>query len=172
VTLPAHLTDELAQLHLEGLLAPSAAAEAEAHLGNCADCRALLDSYRALSEALSGLAPAEPPADFTAGVMGRIAARERALAWERRMAAGILAAVAALAGALLAATGTGGLAPAVSQVSGFLARATAFARIGSEVAGPVVGALRLHIILACAALGLPLLLALGRLVPARHREIA
>jgi anti-sigma factor RsiW len=172
VTSPVHLTDELAQLHLEGLLAPSAAAEAQAHLAHCPDCRALVHSFRALSEALASLAPVEPPPDFTAGVMAGIAARERAAAWERRIASGILAAVAALAGALLAVIGPGAVAPTVSQWSEFIARAAAFARVGAEVAGPILGALRVEILLACAALGLPLLLALGRLMPARSRRIA
>lgn len=172
MTTGMHLSDELAQRHLEGILSGAAAAEVEAHLAGCADCRALVASYRALAEALDGLGPAEPPADFTAGVLARIDARERSAALERRLALGILAAVGAAAVLLFAVAGQGAWAPLLSRWSNALVGATAAVRIGSDVLDPVVRTLRAEIGLACAVLGLPLLVAMRRLVASRGTEIA
>lgn len=167
-----HLDDERAQLLVEGLLPAAALAEAGAHLAGCPACRDLVASYRALAEALGGLPSVEPPAGFTAGVLIRIESRERAAAWERRLALAILGAATAAAATFLAAGGQGSWAPTLSGWSSALAQATTALRIGADVAGPVLGALRVPIAALCAALGLPLLLALGRLVPARRRETA
>ncbi len=167
-----HLSDEIAQRHLEGLLGPGPAAEVEEHLASCAGCRALVRSHRLLAEALGGLATAEPPAGFTAGVLSRIEARERAAAFERRVALAILGSVVAAAAAFFAAAGPGAWASALSGGSESLAQATSALRIGADVAGPLVRALRAEIALACAAASLPLLIVLKRLVPARRAETA
>lgn len=167
-----HLDDERAQLLVEGLLPAPARTEAEAHLAGCPACRNLVGSYRALAEALGGLPSAEPPAGFTAGVLARIESRERTAAWERRLALAILGAAAAAAAGFLAAGGQGPWAPTLSGWSSALARTATALRIGADVAGPVLGALRVPIAALCAVVGLPLLLALGRLVPARRRETA
>jgi len=165
-----HLDDERAQRLLEGLLAEAERAEADAHLARCPACRDLVASFRVLAEALDGLPVAEPPAGFTAGVLARIEKRERLAAWERRLALAILATAAAAAAAFLAAGGQGAWAPTLSGWSGAVARTTTALRIGAEVATPVLGALRVPIAAFCAAIGLPILFALGRLVPARRRE--
>jgi anti-sigma factor RsiW len=172
VTTGIHLSDELAQRHLEGLLSAPAAAEVEEHLAGCGDCRALVATYALLSKALDDLAPAEPPADFTAGVLARIETRERAAAWERRLAVGILGLVAAAAAALFAAAGQGAWAPIVSRMSEGVVGATAALRIGTDVLAPVVQALRVEIALGCAVLGVPLLVAMRRLIAARSTEVA
>jgi len=164
-----HLDDERAQLLVEDLLPEPARAEAGAHLDGCPACRDLVASYRALAEALGGLPSAEPPAGFTAGVLARIERRERTAAWERRLAVAILASAAVAAAAFLAAGAQGAWAPALSGWSGAVARTTTALRIGASVAAPVLGALRIPIAAFCAALGLPLLFALGRLVPARQK---
>jgi anti-sigma factor RsiW len=164
-----HLDDERAQRLLEGLLPEPERAEADAHLAGCPGCRDLVASYRALSEALDGLPSEEPPSTFTAGVLARIERRERSAAWERRLALAILAAAAAAAAAFLAAGSQGAWAPTLSIWSGALVRTATALRIGADVAAPMLGALRIPIAACCAALGLPILFALGRLVPARQR---
>lgn len=172
MTTGMHLSDELAQRHLERMLTGAVAAEVEEHLSGCAGCQALVASYRALGEALDGLVPAEPPADFTAGVLARIEARERTVAWERRLALGILAGVGAAAVLLFAGAGQGAWAPLLSSWSNALVGATAAVRIGSDVLDPLLRNLRAEIALACAVLGLPLLIAMKRLVASRGTELA
>jgi len=172
MTTGMHLSDELAQRHLDGILSGAAAAEVEEHLAGCGGCQALLASYRALAEALDGLVPAEPPADFTTGVLARIEARERSAARERRLALGILGGVGAAAVLLFSVAGQGAWAPLLSRWSNALVGATAALRIGSDVLDPVLRALRTEIVLACATLGLPLLFAMRRLVASRGTELA
>jgi anti-sigma factor RsiW len=167
-----HLTDEQAQLHLEGLLPSDESPAVAAHLRACPACQALVLSFEALEQALSGLPADEPPADFTAGVMARIDERERAAARDRRVAFSVLAVVGMGAGMALALAGQGAWAPVLSGASARLAQALQALRISGDVLSPVVGALRVQIALACAALGLPLLLALARLVPARSQRTA
>ncbi len=167
-----HLTDDEAQALLDGLLDAPSAARVEAHLEGCADCQALVASFDALSEALSTLPVSEPPADFTAGVMARIDARERSLAADRRVALGILGAVAALLLVAVAAAGQAAWAPALSAVSTAGVRALQAFRVSSDVLSPVLSALRLPILLATAALGIPLVLALARLSQPRSRQVA
>ncbi len=172
MTTGKHLTDEQAQRHLEGLLSPAVASDVESHLGACAGCRALVASYRALSDALDGLAAAEPPPDFTIGVMALVDARERAARRERRLATSILAAVGAAALAAFVAAGQAAWAPALASAFSSVASAASALRLAADVAAPVVGALRLPIGLSCAAVAVPLLLALARLIPSRSSEIA
>jgi anti-sigma factor RsiW len=167
-----HLTEDEAQAFLDGLLDAPAAARAEAHLEGCEGCQALVASFDALSEALSALPVAEPPADFTAGVLARIDARERSLAADRRVAVGILGAVAALLVVALAAAGQSAWAPALSAVSATAVRTLQAFRVSSDVLSPVLSALRLPILLATAAMGIPLVLALARLSQPRSRQVA
>ena len=172
MTTALHLDDERAQLLSEGLLPAPEAALAEGHLAACHGCRALVESHRALAEALSGLAAPEPPPGFTAGVLARVERRQRRAAWERRLGVAILAAAAAAAGALFAGAGQSAWADAVGGVVRSIGGGATALRIGGEVAGPVVSALRPQIIVGCAAVALPLFFLLARLAPARRTESA
>jgi len=167
-----HLTEEEAQLHLEDLLPHGDHARVEEHLALCGDCRALVLSFEALEAALAQLPAAEPPPDFTAGVFARIDERKRTAARDRRVAVGVLGAAAAALAVTVALAGQSAWAPALSQASAALAEGVQAARISRQVLSPIVGALRLQILVACAALGLPLILGLVRLVPVRARQVA
>ena len=167
-----HLTEDEAQLFLEDGLAAPERIRTETHLADCPSCQALVVSFEALSDALSALPAAEPPGDFTADVMARIDERERASARERRVAVAVLGVVGLGAGTALALAGQGAWAPVLSGASARLAQALQALRISGDVLSPVVGALRVQIAVACAALGLPLLLGLARLVPARSHRTA
>ena len=167
-----HLTDELAQDLVDGLLAQGRRTECEAHAAGCSACWTLVESYRALGDALDGLEAPSPPPDFTDTVMECIEARERMWARERRLAFGIAAVVALLAAAAFAFAGASAWAPAVSRISGKLGGLATVISVGSDVLSPVVRALRVQIALGCTALGLPLLYALSRLVPRRAEAAA
>ncbi|HEU4382471.1 MAG TPA: anti-sigma factor [Anaeromyxobacteraceae bacterium] len=172
MTTAMHLDDERAQLLVEGLLPAPEAALAEGHLAACSGCRTLVESHRALAAALSGLAAPEPPPGFTAGVLARVERRERLAAWERRLGVGILAAAAAAAGAIFASAGQSAWAGTVTDLLRSIGGVATALRIGGEVAGPVIAALRPQIIAGCAAVALPLLFLLARLAPARRTESA
>jgi len=159
-----HLDDERAQQLLDGLLPAPAAAEATEHLAGCQGCRLLVDSYRALAQALDGLDTGAPPADFTEGVLARIDERERAVARERRAALAVLGGAAAVAIALLAAAGgAAAWAPVLSRAGDLLGAAATGLSVAADVLAPVVGALRLQIAAASALAAVPLLVALHRL---------
>jgi anti-sigma factor RsiW len=161
----AHLRDEQAQALVDGLLDGSERADCRAHAADCADCQLLVDSYRALAAALEDLEAPAPPAGFTAAVLERIGAAEAQRAWERRLAFGILGAAAGLAVLLFALSGAPAWAPLASRLVDALGAAVTATTLVREVASPLMHALRLQIALGCAALGLPLLFALSRLVP-------
>jgi len=163
----AHLTDELAQSLVDGLLPEQARAQHQAHVDGCASCRALVESYAALADALDDLDAPLPPPDFTDAVMERIAAVEQVRAWERKLAFGILGAASLVACAIFVYLGAGAWVPVVARISQGLGGAVRALAIGTDVLSPLVSALRLQIALGCAALGLPLLFALSRLVPNR-----
>jgi anti-sigma factor RsiW len=167
-----HLTDDEAQMHLEAGLAGPERGRVETHLAGCPSCQALVQSFEALSEALSGMPVAEPPADFTAAVMARIDERELARASERRVAVAVLGAVAVSLAVALAVAGQSAWAPALSAVSSAGVRALQAFRITSDVVSPLVSALRLQIIVVAAAVGIPLTLALSRLATPRHGQAA
>jgi anti-sigma factor RsiW len=172
VTTALHLDDERAQRLLEGLLTAPEAALAEQHLTGCRGCRVLVESHRALAEALSGLEAPEPPPGFTAGVLAQVERRRALAAWERRLGFAILATSAAAAGALFAGAGQSAWAGVVGGVLRSVGEAATALRIGGEVAGPVVSALRPQIIAGCAAVALPLFFLLARLTPTRRTESA
>lgn len=161
----AHLRDEQAQALVDGLLDGSEREVCRAHAADCADCQLLVDSYRALAAALEDLEAPAPPAGFTAAVLQRIGAAEAQRAWERRLALGILGAAAGLAVLLFALSGAPAWAPLASRLVDALGTAVTTTTLVREVASPLLHALRLQIALGCAALGLPLLFALSRLVP-------
>ena len=167
-----HLTEDEAQLFLEDGLAAPERTRTETHLADCPSCQALVLSFEALSEALSGLPAAEPPADFTAGVMARIDEREAVRASERRVAVAVLGAVGVSLLLALALSGQATWAPALSAVSSAGVAALQALRITSDVLSPMVSALRLQIIVVAAAIGIPLLLALSRLATPRHGQAA
>lgn len=168
-----HITEEEAQLHLEGALSAEASSRVDAHVEGCAACQDLLASFVALSEALSALPVAEPPPDFTHGVMARIEEREAARAAERRITVAVFATVSAALVVALAVAGQSAWAPALSGVSTAAVRALQALRISADVLSPVVSALRLQIIVGTAALGIPVFILLGRLAsPRPARQLA
>ena len=167
-----HLTDDEAQLHLDAGLTGSERARVETHLAGCPSCQALVRSFEALSEALSSMPIAEPPADFTAAVMARIDERELARASERRVTVAVLGAVAVSLVVALAFTGQAAWAPALSAASSAGVKVLHAIRISSDVLSPVVSALRMQIIVVAAAVGIPLTLALSRLATPRQGQVA
>lgn len=167
-----HLTDEEAQLHLESGLSAPEGARVETHLSGCPSCQALVSSFEALSEALTAMPLAEPPADFTAVVMARIDQRELARARERQATLAVLGAVAASLVVALAFAGQAAWAPALSAVSTGAVKALYAFRITSDVLSPLISALRLQIIVVVAAVGIPLTLALSRLAAPRQGQAA
>jgi anti-sigma factor RsiW len=169
-TLSGHLTEAQAQRLLDGALDPGSDAGAAEHAAACAECGALVESFRALEEALDGLTVPELPADFTAQVMARIDESERSAARERRWAFGIAAAVLAMATVSLAAAGAAGLGHAVSTVSEQLDLAARAVRVGVGVLPGLFSALRLQLLLATSALALPVIYGLSRLMPAARTE--
>ena len=169
MTTTGHLTDAQAQRLVDGALPEDEALRTEAHVASCAACAAEVETYRLLSSALDALDVPPPPADFTDGVLARIDAQERALARERRHAIAILAAVVAATAAAFAVAGAGAWAPTVASSADVFGRAVHVLQVGSSFVPKVVSALRFQIILAAAALALPLLLGLVRLMPAPPR---
>ena len=167
-----HLTDDEAQLHLEAGLAGPERARVETHLAGCPSCQALVRSFEALSEALSSMPIAEPPADFTAAVMARIDERELARASERRVTVAVLGAVAVSLVVALAFAGQAAWAPALSAASSAGVNLLHAIRVSSDVLSPVVSALRMQIIVVAAAVGIPLTLALSRLAAPRQGQAA
>lgn len=160
---PAHLDDERAQRYLDDLLPEPERARAEAHLASCVDCRLVLDGCRALAEALSGLPAALPPPDFTEAVLARVQERERTVSRERHVAAAVLGAAAAAAAVLVVVGGPAAWAPALSRFGAGLDLAVTWCRIGTDVAEPLLRALRLEIAAATAGAAIPLLYAMRRL---------
>jgi anti-sigma factor RsiW len=169
-TVSGHLTEAQAQRLLDGQLDPASDSGVEAHVACCAECCALVDSFAALGEALSGLSAPELPADFTATVMARIDDVDRAAARERRWAFGLAAAVLLVAVASVTAAGATGLANVVSTVSEQLELAGRALRVGVGVLPGLLSALRLPLLLATTALSLPILYGLSRLMPAARTE--
>lgn len=169
-TISGHFTDAMAQRLVDGMLDPVADAGAEAHALGCPACAALVESYRALGDALDDLALPPLPADFTAGVLDRIAALETARSRERRAAAAVLAGILAVAAAALVVSGVGGLASAVGGVADGLGEMTQALRLSRGVVPSLLSALRLPLLVGAAACALPLLLALSRLMPAPRTE--
>lgn len=167
-----HLDEEQAQSFLEGALAAGERSRVDAHLESCASCQALVLSFEALESALSGLTLAEPPADFTACVMARIDEREKARSVERRVAFAVLASVSAALAVALVLAGQSAWAPALSAVSTSGVRALQALRISTDVLSPLISALRVQIIVASAALAIPLFLALSRLAAPRAEQAA
>lgn len=169
-TVRGHLTEAQAQRLLERALDPDTDRGVAEHAEACAECGALVESFRALDDALDGLTVPELPADFTAQVMARIEDAERSAARERRWAFGIAAAVLLVAAASLAAAGATGLGHAVSTVSEQLELAGQTLRVGFGVLPGLLSALRLQLLLATTALSLPVLYGLSRLMPAARTE--
>jgi anti-sigma factor RsiW len=159
-----HLTDAQAQRLVDGLLLAGELDGAASHATACPDCATLVESYRALSRALERLPAPELPAGFTAGVLERVDARQRAVDRERRAAAAV---VAGALGALLIALFLGGnhaWVPSVARLAGQLGVLADAVRLGSGALPPLLRAFHLPIAAACAALILPLLFALSRLM--------
>jgi anti-sigma factor RsiW len=170
-TFTGHLTDAQAQRVIDGLLFADEAGEVEAHHAVCAECQALVESYRALAEALDGLEVPPLPVDFTEGVLALVDARERAAARERWLGFGIAASALACVGvAIFFALGAWG--PGLAAAVDTLGSAGRALRLGLDIVGPVVSALRLYIALAAALAALPVLFLLSRLMPAPSAQLA
>jgi anti-sigma factor RsiW len=170
-TFTGHLTDAQAQRLIDGFLFADESAEVETHHAACAECQALVLSYRALADALDGLEAPELPADFTEGVLAIVETRERAAARERRLAFGIAAsALASVAIALFLAVGAWG--PGLAAAVESLGSAGRALRLGLDIAAPVVSALRPYIALAAALAALPVLFLLSRLMPEPSAQLA
>jgi anti-sigma factor RsiW len=167
-----HLTDAQAQRLVDGMLSAGEAPAVERHAAACADCRATVETYRMLATALEDLEVPPLPADFTDGVLALVESRELALARERRHAVAILGAVAACMVAAFALAGASAWAPFFSSVAETVGAAARAFQVGSTFVPHLVGALRLQIIVATAALAVPLLLAIARLMPQQRTEIA
>jgi len=169
-TISGHLTDAMAQRLIEGLLDPERDAGAEAHAATCPECAALVETYRILGDALDGLDVPALPADFTASVMDRIDRIEAARARERRFAVAVLAGILAVAVASLVAAGVGGLASTVGGLADALGQATQALRLGRGVVPGLLSALRLPLLVGAAAVAIPLLFGLTRLMPATRTQ--
>jgi len=169
-TVSGHLTEAQAQRLLERSLDPVADAGAAEHAASCDECAALVESFRALDDALDGLEVPELPADFTAQVMARIDDAERAAARERTWAFGLAAAVGLVGVLALVAAGATGLGNAVSTVSEQLDLAARAVRVAAGVLPGLLSALRLQLLLATTALSLPIMYGLSRLMPAARAQ--
>ncbi len=167
-----HLTDAQAQRLVDGMLTEAEAPAIERHAASCAECRATVETYRLLASALEDLEVPELPADFTDGVLTLVDAREQALARERRHAFAILATLAACTVAAFAFAGPGAWAPYFSSVAESFGTAARVFQVADTFVPHLVGALRTQIIVGAAALAVPLLLALSRLMPQQRTEIA
>jgi len=167
-----HLTDAQAQRLVDGALSPGEAPEVERHAAGCAACQATVETYRLLASALDDLELPPLPADFTDGVLARIDARERASAREHRHALAILGVLALATVGAFAVAGAAAWAPLLSRSAEVLGTAARAIQVGSSFVPEVVGALRLQILVVTAALALPLLVALARLMPPQRAEIA
>jgi anti-sigma factor RsiW len=168
-----HLTDAQAQRLVDGMLSPAEASLVERHAASCADCAATVETYRMLASALEDLEVPPLPADFTDGVLALVDARELAGRRERRHAIAIVGVLAACTALAFAVAGAAAWAPVFSGVGEALGTAARAVRVGGTFVPHVLGAFRLQIIIAAAALAVPLLLALSRLMPAPQRtEIA
>jgi anti-sigma factor RsiW len=164
-----HLTDPQAQRLVDGMLSAGEAATVERHAATCAECRATVETYRLLASALEDLDVPPLPADFTDGVLALVETRELALARERRHAVAILGVLAACTVAAFALAGAAAWAPFVSSVAESLGTAARALQVAGSFVPHVVGALRLQIIVVAAALAVPLLIALSRLMPQPQR---
>jgi len=76
----SHFSDELAQAYVDGALSDREAERCSEHARTCAECRLLVESYRALASDLEALPSLEPELDFTRSVMAVIDEKEHAAA--------------------------------------------------------------------------------------------
>jgi anti-sigma factor RsiW len=166
----SHLSDSLAQQWVDGVLPSPDAARAAEHASTCPHCSALAESYRLLSQALEALPAPEVPDDFTAAVLMRVEARERATSRERRTAVAILGGIAVALAAALILGGNGTWVPNTAHLAERVGAATQTLRLGTQVLTPIVNTLRLPIAALCAVLSLPLLFALSRLTDSSRTE--
>jgi len=139
-----HIDEGEAQSFLEGLLPGKERARVDAHLEGCASCQSIILSFE----------------------------RERAKVGERRVVVAVLATVSVALAFAIALAGQAAWAPALSAVSSVGVSALHALRISSDVLSPLVAALRLEILFASAAIGIPLLLALSRLAVPRQGQVA
>jgi anti-sigma factor RsiW len=170
-TMSGHLTEAQAQRLLEQALEPRVDAGVPEHAASCPGCSALVESFRALDQALDDLPVPTLPDDFTAQVMARIDDAERAAARERRWAFGLAAAVLLVAGSSVAVAGATGLGNVVSALTEQLDLAGRAIRVGAGVLPGLLSALRLQLLLLTSALSLPILYGLSRLMPAARTEV-
>ncbi len=167
-----HLTDAQAQDLADGVLPRPQSEPLERHAADCARCRAEVESYRLLAGALEDLEVPPLAAGFTEGVLARIDAQERSAARERRLAAGIFAAVVLATAGAFALAGPSAWAQGISSIIDALTWMVSVAHAGATFVPAVAGALRVQILVASPLLALPFLLALFRLMPRPEAETA
>lgn len=80
-----HLTEEILNEYLDNALAPPARAAADAHLANCDDCMAELESLRSLFAKIESLPEATLERDLSTAVLARLGGNRvsvpRAVRW-------------------------------------------------------------------------------------------
>jgi phosphoribosyl-ATP pyrophosphohydrolase len=100
---------ELINLHIDGEITPEQEAQLQAHLADCAECRAMLADLQAIQSGVADLA-AEPPERFAQGVMYRIAKETDGTGFkQKKFAFGRATALAAVAAVLVFLVGTGSI---------------------------------------------------------------
>jgi anti-sigma factor RsiW len=167
-----HLDDAKAQALVDCCLPEPERCACEEHVACCPECSLLVESYRALGEALDGLEAPLPPGDFTDSVMCCIDEAERARAWERGVGGAILGVALAASVALFVIAGAGAWAHGVSTLATGFGRLAAAFEVAGDVLGPVVRVFRIQIAVACFVAAVPLLLAVWRLSPRPGEAIA
>jgi anti-sigma factor RsiW len=163
----AHLPDELLQRYVDGLLSSEELTQAEAHLRECADCTALATEYREIFGGLAALPQPPPPPRFTEAVMAKVAAREREVARERQVAAATFAGSLTLAVLCFLAAGNHAWAHELSAWSAHVVELGRSLHVLADALTPLLLAVRVPLVAACALLCLPLLLVLYRSLPER-----
>ena len=93
----------------DGELSPQEVAPVEAHLSDCAECRALLVEMKAVGEALGALPTIEPSRGFAAGVMQttRARRRRRKVVVQRLVGYAVAASIVLVVGLWMAGNGNG-----------------------------------------------------------------
>lgn len=167
-----HLSDERVQRYVDELLSPTEREQAEAHLGACPACTRLAQEYREIFGGLAALPQPAPPPRFTQAVMTRVSAHRRDVALQRLVATATFA--TSLAAAVLCFVGAGNhiWAHEMSAWSSALIGVGRSSHVVVDVLGSVFAAVRLPLIMACAAVGVPLLLVLYRSLPERSLPAA
>lgn len=116
--------------YVDGALPPTSCAEVEAHLAQCAPCRAIEDDLRRLHALARTLTPLEPPSQVWHRIAVRIESPRRRWALSGLSAWRVLPAAAAVLLAVTSLTWLGGaLTPPDARMAGALGIRTDVARV-------------------------------------------